>query len=102
VIYHPNQKLDFSHDRLFARDDLPRHLRLAADRDTLISLLRRAEVGEDPGLLDPEPLRPSLIRYLFHSLDGGTADRIAKALLSARAGERGPCAARKQAARLLT
>jgi hypothetical protein len=81
VIYNPDPKTNLGHDRLFAREDLPRQLRLVTDRDALVRLLRRVIGGEEPGLLAPEPLKPSLVRYLVHSLDGRTADRIAEALL---------------------
>lgn len=82
IVYNPDEKINLGHDRLFARDDLPRHVRLITDRDALVRLLRRVIGGEEQDLLAPGPLKPSLVRYLFHSLDGRTADRIAEALLN--------------------
>lgn len=88
IIYNPDPKINLGHDRLFARDDLPRHVRLVTDRDALVRLLRRVIGGEERDLLAPEPLKPSLVRYLFHSLDGRTADRIAEVLLKDSDGAR--------------
>jgi hypothetical protein len=81
VIYNPDPKTNLGHDRLFACHDLPGQLRLVTNRDELVRLLRRVIAGQEPHLLAPEPLKPSLARFLFYSLDGRTADRIAEVLL---------------------
>lgn len=79
IIFNPDGRVNWGHDRLFSRPDLPPPIILAQSWATLLEILQTFASGRLP--LAPYQAAPSMVSHLFHSLDGARAEQISTALI---------------------